>query len=53
MIGLGPHSKVNVMLLRGLFANFKVPIWYRYDHQLGKKEYLDIIKKIESQGKAF
>ena len=38
------------MLVRGLFANFKIPIWYRYDHVLGKKELLDIITKIESHG---
>ena len=38
------------MLLRGIFSNFKIPIWYRYDTQLGKKEYLDIVKKIEEQG---
>ena len=38
------------MLLRGIFSNFKIPIWYRYDTQLGKKEYLEIVKKIEEQG---
>ena len=38
------------MLLRGLFANFKLPIWFKFDHQLGKQEYLDIIKKIEEYG---
>ena len=29
---------------------FKVPIWFKFDHQLGKQEYLDIIKKIEEYG---
>ena len=47
---IGPHSRVNVMLLRGLFANYKIPIWYRYDHVLRKTEYLDIITKIENAG---
>ena len=46
----GPHGRVNVMLVRGLFANFQIPIWYRYDHVLGKNEYLGIIKKIEDKG---
>ena len=46
----GPHGRVNVMLVRGLFNNFKIPIWYKYDHVLGKKEYLDIVEKLESLG---
>ena len=46
----GPHGRVNVMLVRGLFNNFKIPIWYKYDHVLGKKEYLDIVEKMETLG---
>ena len=38
------------MLVRGLFNNFKIPIWYKYDHVLGKKEYLDIVEKMETLG---
>ena len=38
------------MLIRGIFANFKIPIWYRYDHVLGKNELLEIISKIELAG---
>ena len=38
------------MLVRGIFANFKIPIWYRYDSVLEKDEFLSIIEKIESQG---
>ena len=44
----GPHSRVNVMLVRGIFANFKIPIWYRYDSVLEKTEFLGIIDKIEN-----
>ena len=25
---IGPHSKANVALIRGIFDNFKIPIWY-------------------------
>ena len=38
------------MLIRGLFANFKIPIWFRYDSILPKEELLEIITKIESHG---
>ena len=46
----GPHGRVNVMMVRGLFTNFKIPIWYRYDSTLKQPEYFDIIKKIELAG---
>ena len=38
------------MLLRGLFENYKIPIWYRFDTALTPEELLEIIKKIEAAG---
>ena len=47
---IGPHSRANVMLLRGLFKNYKIPIWYKFDHVLSSDELIEIIKKVESAG---
>ena len=50
---IGPHSKVNVMLSRGLFHNFKIPIWYRYyrkDEVFGPDEFKEIVTNIQNQG---
>ena len=47
---VGPHNRVNVLLVRGLIANFQIPIWYKFDCTLEKTEYLDIVKKIEKKG---
>ena len=47
---IGPHNKVNVLLVRGLFNNFQIPIWYKFNTTLEKDEYLDIVKKIEAKG---
>ena len=47
---IGPHSRANVMLLRGLFKNFKIPIWYKFDSVLKSDEFIEIITKIESAG---
>jgi hypothetical protein len=26
---LGPHTKANTMLMRGIFKRWKIPVWYR------------------------
>lgn len=38
------------MLVRGLFENYKIPIWYRFDTALTPEELQEIIKKIEAEG---
>ena len=45
---VGPHATSNVLLLRGIYKKFKIPIWFRYDHGLTKEELLQIIEWIES-----
>ena len=52
---VGPYSTANVMVMRCLFKNLKMPIWFKYgipeksgSSQLKKEELLDIIKKLES-----
>jgi hypothetical protein len=47
---IGPHREANVLMLRGLFAKWKLPIWYGYDQALAKDVLLDIIKKVEAEG---
>ena len=47
---VGPHSKANTMLIRGIFKKFKLPVWYRYDTALKKDELFEIIQELESLG---
>ena len=50
---VGPHSKVNTMLARGLFSNYKFPIWYNYHRKgetLGPKEINEIISNLQNEG---
>ena len=54
---IGPNNTANVMVMRCLFKNLKMPIWFRYgipeksgSSQLGKEELLDIIKQLELIG---
>ena len=44
---LGPHSKANTMLIRGLFKNYKMPVWFRFDSALKKAELFEIIQRLE------
>ena len=43
---IGPNGKANV-LLRGSFKNFKIPIWYKVDTKMEKKELNEIITKLD------
>jgi hypothetical protein len=47
---LGPHKRANTMMVRGLYSNWKVPIWYCFDNVLSKKELFSIIKELEDIG---
>ena len=49
-VAKGVTSDINDFILRGLFKNFKIPIWYRFDTILRKEELLSIMEKIESLG---
>ena len=44
---IGPNGKANVLLLRGIFKNFKIPIWYDFDKKMEEKELKEIITKLE------
>ncbi len=47
---IGPHGSVNVMLVRGLFQNWKVPCWFSYATTMNQQVYLEIIRTIEGHG---
>ena len=47
---LGPHSKANTMIMRGVFKKYKMPIWYRMDTALKKDELFQIIHRLEGLG---
>ena len=48
---IGPHSKVEVGLARGLFQDFKIPIYYRFHRKgqgLGPDELKEIISNLQN-----
>ena len=53
---LGPNTKANVMLLRGLTKHFKTVVWYRFNNspeksqKMDKEELFYIIRKVENCG---
>ena len=50
---IGPHSKVNVMMARGLFKNYKFAIWYNYHRKgetLGPNEFNEIVTNLQNEG---
>ena len=44
----GPHSKVQVGILRGLIYKWKIPIFYAFDTTMTKSILLDIIQQAEN-----
>lgn len=46
----GPHSKVQVVLARGLTAPWKQPVYYNFDTTMNKTLLFDIIVHIERTG---
>ena len=47
---IGPHKEANTMMLKLMFKQLKIPIWYRFDTTLDKEELFEIIKKVEDAG---
>ena len=47
---LGPFNEATVMLMRGVFRHFKLPVWYRYASRPSKEDMFEIIQKIEDAG---
>ena len=47
---VGPHSDMNVMMVRGLYGNFKVPIWAGYDKKMTKEILETAIKALSEVG---
>ncbi len=43
----GPHKKVQLVILRGLFHKWKIPIFYSFDTTMTKKLLLEIVLAVE------
>ncbi|KAB0804485.1 hypothetical protein PPYR_01455 [Photinus pyralis] len=43
---LGPHSQMQVVLIRGLFSSWKQPIYLGFDQKMTQEILLDIIRKL-------
>ena len=44
------RDSVNVLLMRGIFRQFKIPIWYKFAKKPSKDDLLHIIKEVEECG---
>ena len=47
---VGPHSTANVLLMRGVFRKYKIPIWTKFDSDLEKEELFSIIQNLHAAG---
>ena len=47
---IGPFKEANTMMLKLMFKQLKIPIWYRFDTTLDKEELFKIITKVEDAG---
>ena len=47
---VGPYSDMNVMMVRGLYGNYKVPIWAGYDKKMTKEILETAIKALSEVG---
>ena len=47
---VGPYSNMNVMMVRGMFGNYKVPIWAGFDTDITKEDILTAIKALHEAG---
>ena len=47
---VGPHSQANVLMLRSLYGNLKVPIWAGFDTDMDKKILDTAILAVEKAG---
>lgn len=47
---VGPHSRCQVVVARGLFKKWKQPVFYNYDQELTEQILFDIIRKLHDIG---
>ena len=47
---IGPKSEANVMMCRGIFSNFKIPIYFVFDKKIDKENLEHAIKAVETAG---
>ena len=47
---IGPKSEANVMMCRGIFSNFKIPIYFVFDTAINKENLEVAIKAVETAG---
>lgn len=47
---MGPHAKANVLIMRGVFASYNIPLWYGYDTKMNAETLNDIIVKVQNLG---
>lgn len=47
---LGPHKSCQVAIVRGLFASWKQPIYYKFDAPMTKNDLFDILSSLYSAG---
>ena len=47
---IGPHSNANVLMVRGLYAKFKIPIFAAFDQALTKKDLFEAIEALYKAG---
>ena len=47
---VGPNGKANVLLLRGIYKKFKIPIWFDFDQRMEKENLKEIFTKLENIG---
>ncbi len=47
---LGPYSKCQVVILRGLCSNWKQPIFFAFDFTFNKASFLNLTQKIQNIG---
>ncbi len=47
---VGPHSSANVLLVRGLIKNFKMPVWFNFGFGLTPEVLRSIITKLAKAG---
>ena len=48
---VGPHSAANTAMIRGIFHDFQMPVWSKFDYpSIPKEEFLALIVNVEELG---
>ncbi len=47
---IGPHSSANILMVKGLVKNFRMPVWFKFGYGLTPEVLLDIILKLNGIG---